>query len=102
MDVIRLMDIKAMWKSAIWSCLPAVGFLVLVSGHGVVHADQEAAPVAKVDEQSEAEPRSPRLKYRSRGPACMCLSGLSEAEIQAAQRRREEGTEKLESIIPDQ
>ena len=79
-----------------------MGVLVLVSGHGAVHAEQAAAATAKADERGEAEPRKPRLKYRSRGPACMCLNGLSEAEIQAAQRRREKGTEKLESIIRDQ
>lgn len=34
-------------------------------------------------------PKSSRLRFRSGGPACMCVSGMSEAEIaDAAERRR--------------
>lgn len=96
------MDIKAMRKTAMRPLLVATVSLVLVSGHGAVHADPESAPAVESDGQERAESRSPRLKFRSRGPACMCLSGLSEADIQAAQSRRDEGAEKLESIIQDQ
>lgn len=96
------MDIKAMWKTAMRPSVVATVFLGLMSGHGVVHADQEADPAAKADGQEKAGTRSPRLKFRSRGPACMCLGGLSEADIQAAQSRQEAGTEKLESIIRGQ
>ncbi|BAZ92408.1 hypothetical protein TspCOW1_27200 [Thiohalobacter sp. COW1] len=96
------MDIEAMWKTAMRPTLVAVTFLALMPVHGTVHADQQTEPTAAAGGEQKAEPRSPRLKFRSRGPACMCLSGLSEADIQAAQSRREDGTEKLESIIRDQ
>ncbi len=32
-----------------------------------------------------ADPESGRLKYKGQGPPCMCQSGLSETDIQAAQ-----------------
>ena len=35
-------------------------------------------------------PRSSRLRFRSNGPACMCVNGLSDAEISAAERQRRE------------
>lgn len=36
----------------------------------------------------EAADGSSRLKYKSKGPACTCTSGLSEAEIERAQSAR--------------
>lgn len=52
------------------------------------------AAVAQGAEVEEGPPsigkqpgRSKRLKYR-RGPVCMCANGLSEQEIEAAERRR--------------
>ncbi|HSH30316.1 MAG TPA: hypothetical protein VK971_10445 [Thiohalobacter sp.] len=96
------MDIMARRRTAMRPFRVATVLLVLVSGHGVAQAGQETDPAVKPDRQERAEPSSSRLKFRSRGPACMCLSGLSEADIQAAQSRREEGAEKLESIIQDQ
>lgn len=96
------MDIEAMWKTAMRPCLVALTFLALMPVHGAAQADQQTEPATEAGGEQKAEPRAPRLKFRSRGPACMCLSGLSEADIQAAQSRREDGTEKLESIIRDQ
>ncbi len=37
--------------------------------------------------QSQDTPRSSRLRFRS-GPICMCSDGLSEEEIEAAERKR--------------
>jgi hypothetical protein len=39
-------------------------------------------------------PASGRLKFKGRGPVCVCSSGLSERDIeQAAKRRADAGTE---------
>jgi hypothetical protein len=37
-------------------------------------------------------PKSSRLRFRSGGPVCMCSTGLSEAEIEAAERKRIKNT----------
>lgn len=57
----------------------------------------DSAPTAgrEAAAQSREAPRSSRLRFRS-GPVCMCIEGLSEAEIEAAERKR------LESIVPQQ
>jgi len=39
---------------------------------------------------SAKEEREPRLKFRDKGPTCMCVGGLSEEDIRRAQRRKEE------------
>ena len=47
-------------------------------------------------------PKSSRLRFRSGGPACMCVSGMSEEEIAAAaQRRRSQSADSPENIVPD-
>ena len=60
-------------------------------------AAADSAPAAEREAAAESRdaPRSSRLRFRS-GPVCMCIEGLSEAEIEAAERKR------LESIVPQQ
>lgn len=38
-------------------------------------------------ESPEANKKRPRLKFKSKGPACMCADGLSEKDIQQQQIR---------------
>lgn len=38
-------------------------------------------------EVKDEEKQRPRLKYR-KGPVCMCIDGMSEADIQAAEKER--------------
>ncbi|WP_158675378.1 hypothetical protein [Thiohalobacter thiocyanaticus] len=92
----------AIWRAAVLaSVFTAVGLGQLFV-YSDAHARQESDKAVEEREQAAgAETRSPRLRFRSGGPACMCLSGLSEADIQAAQSRQEGGAEKLESIIQD-
>lgn len=47
----------------------------------------DAQPV-QVDEQAAQRGKASRLKYRSKGPVCLCGGGLSEADIQQMQRER--------------
>lgn len=53
------------------------------------------APAASAD----AAPAKPRLRFRSKGPTCMCLDGLSEADIAAAARARRQSADDLPAII---
>ncbi|WP_303907794.1 hypothetical protein [Thiohalomonas denitrificans] len=41
-----------------------------------------------------AEEGERRLKFRERGPACMCVGGLSEDDIRRAERQRKEPDER--------
>ncbi|SCZ58009.1 hypothetical protein [Thiohalomonas denitrificans] len=41
-----------------------------------------------------AEEGERRLKFRDRGPACMCTGGLSEEDIRRAERQRKEPGER--------
>ncbi len=63
----------------------------------VVEAESKAGQSqakAQAHSSDESQPsRSPRLRFRSGGPVCMCATkGLSEAEIEAAERKRKEAT----------
>jgi hypothetical protein len=42
--------------------------------------------------ESSQPPKSSRLRFRSGGPVCMCSTGLSEAEIEEAERKRKKNT----------
>ena len=54
-------------------------------------ADAHGQEAGDVTPTTDGQPKpSQRLKYR-RGPVCMCSTGLSEQEIEAAERRRREG-----------
>lgn len=46
-------------------------------------------------------PKSSRLRFKSAGPACMCVSGMSEAEIADAERRRRDSAANLDKIKQD-
>lgn len=43
-------------------------------------------------------PRSSRLRFRAGGPTCMCVSGMSDAQIEAAERERSGAPADLENI----
>lgn len=60
--------------------LTVLGSLPVVDAHGADTPGIESSA-------GEAPKLSQRLKYR-RGPVCMCVNGLSEKEIAAAERRR--------------
>ena len=50
--------------------------------------DSQAVETRQVTtEINDEETQRPRLKYR-KGPVCMCNDGMSEADIQAAERKR--------------
>lgn len=49
----------------------------------------------------EAPPRASHIRFRSGGPTCMCAGGLSEAEIIAAELKREGSAAVLPNIIQD-
>lgn len=44
---------------------------------------------------------TPRLKFRDRGPACMCAGGLSEEDIRRAERRRRPAAGEFEDSRTD-
>ncbi len=44
----------------------------------------------------------PRLKFKKKGPVCMCGDGLDEKDIRAAQRLRELGREKTPTMETQQ
>ncbi len=52
-------------------------------------------------ELRQLSPRSSRLKFRS-GPVCMCSGGLSEAQINAAERTRKQAETARKKIIGEQ
>jgi hypothetical protein len=62
-------------------------------------AAAETAPEA--GRAAAQPPRSSRLKFRSGGPICNCATGLGEADIQAAERRRQDPAAGLRTIIQD-
>lgn len=62
-------------------------------------AAAETAPEA--GQTTGQPPRSSRLKFRSGGPICNCATGLGEADIQAAERRRQDPAAGLRTIIQD-
>lgn len=67
-----------------------------------VRAEAGAGTAASADSQSgsvQQSPGPPRLRFRSKGPTCMCLDGLSEAEIEAAERARKRSADELPAII---
>jgi hypothetical protein len=58
--------------------------------------------------QAEAEEKSPRLKYRTKGPVCSCDTGMDEEEIVRGRQRGQTAgtadvrtTEKLEELKPE-
>ena len=74
----------------VWRCGVSALLGLLCIGLGVIGPDAAAQPATAQSGSMEREvPATPskRLKYR-RGPVCMCNSGLSEQEIEAAERRR--------------
>ncbi len=73
-----------------------------VSDAAEVAVDSSQAGVSVQRRGDVKPPKSPRLRFRSGGPACMCVSGMSEAEIAAAaQRRREQSDTSLDTIVED-
>lgn len=85
-----------------------ISALVLLSGGAAMMAAKAGermppqAPASSVPAQQQP-PQSSRLRFRSGGPACMCVNGLGEEDIAEAERRRRDGKIKeLQSIIQDQ
>lgn len=82
---------------------------VLLAGLSAVVAESRAAqtggaaaePAPEAGQTTAQPPRSSRLKFRSGGPICNCASGLGEADIQAAERRRQDPAAGLRTIIQD-
>ncbi len=73
-----------------------------VSEAAQVTLDLSPAGAGAQTEVDTKPPKSSRLRFRSGGPACMCVSGMSEAEIAAAaQRRSEQLDTSLETIVQD-
>lgn len=67
---------------------------VLVFCAGAAVAQEPASPANASSPVSSPVPASGRLKFKGRGPVCVCSSGLSERDIeQAAKRRADAGTE---------
>lgn len=62
--------------------LPFAPCLAEQDGSG---ANNSVSASTVVREKAETLPK-PRIKYRN-GPVCMCNTGLSEAEIQAGQKK---------------
>lgn len=82
-------------------CAMTIAAALLAAG-SAVGAEPEpgvAAPAGAHSASAEAAPAKPRLRFRSKGPACMCLDGLSEAEIAAAERARRQSADDLPAII---
>lgn len=56
-----------------------------------------AAPEAPAPADGSASerdaPRAPRLKFKSRGPVCLCGNGLSEKDIEQAGRAQPRSTD---------
>ncbi len=79
---------------------------VLLAGLSAMVAESRAGQTegatAEASQESSQPPRSSRLKFRSGGPVCNCASGLGEADIQAAERRRRDAAAGLRTIIQDQ
>lgn len=74
--------------------------MALVVEPAVVRAEAAEPEIPKpVAEPAASADKPARLRFRSKGPACMCLDGLSEAEIAAAERARKRSTEDLPPII---
>lgn len=77
---------------------PLVVLLLLMPAATPVGATE--SPAAGRQAQSPEDAPAPgRLRFRSKGPACMCLDGLSEAEIAAAERARKASADALPAII---
>lgn len=58
---------------------------VVSAESGGERSGSDIEPIAGRDAQP---PKSERLRFRGRGPTCMCVDGLSEEEIAAAERKR--------------
>lgn len=79
----------------------AIAMTLLAVGPAV-GAEPESGAAASAGAQgaaAETPSAKPRLRFRSKGPACMCLDGLSEAEIEAAERARRQSADDLPAII---
>lgn len=78
---------------------------VLLAGLSAMVAESRAGQTegtaAETSQESSQPPRSSRLKFRSGGPICNCATGLGEADIQAAERRRQDPAAGLRTIIQD-
>lgn len=61
--------------------------------------NRESAPAAA--RVLETPPRASHMRFRSGGPTCMCAGGLSEAEIIAAELKRDGSAAVLPNIIQD-
>jgi hypothetical protein len=80
---VRSIDVSAIAtiSALLLAALPAIG------------AEQDPRQLQAEEDARSPEgsqsPRSSRLRFRSGGPVCMCATnGLSEAEIEAAERKR--------------
>ncbi len=71
-----------------------LGFVLLAL---MIAMTATAAPDAPIPPESAASerdaPRAPRLKFKSRGPICLCGSGLSEKDIEQATRAQQRSTD---------
>lgn len=75
---------------------------VLLMALPAISAESENRESAPADARVlEAPPRASHIRFRSGGPTCMCAGGLSEAEIIAAERKREGSAVVLPNIIQD-
>lgn len=91
-----------MSSSHVLTIVATVALLSVAAATGATEPSADASQSAAIAQTSGAatSPKSSRLRFRSGGPACMCVSGMSEAEIAgAAERRRRQSADSLENII---
>ncbi len=88
---------KAMMTAVLLAGLSAMAAELRAAQTG----DAMAETVSEAGQTAGQPPRSSRLKFRSGGPICNCASGLGEADIQAAERRRQDPAAGLRTIIQD-
>lgn len=91
---------KAMMTAALLAGFSAMAAETRAGQAAVAGPSQAASETPP--EASGQPPRSSRLKFRSGGPVCNCATGLGEADIQAAERRRRHSAAGLRPIVPDQ
>lgn len=77
---------------------------LLLAVPGTVTAEPASAGARSADTVTVGQvkpPKSSRLRFKSAGPACMCVSGMSEAEIAAAEEKRRDSAADLDTIKRD-
>lgn len=63
----------------------AVAVLMMFSA-SMVYANDAISNDEKTAAVEQPEPKKSRLKFKSRGPTCLCADGLTEADIVAQQK----------------